>query len=93
MALSDILPETPCARLRERPLAALTGEATMIPLFHLLREAAHQRARGFTARFTGLTEGGPHGLLLEGDGMRPSWPARPSRPRKAALCRAATGAR
>jgi hypothetical protein len=69
VALSDTLPEAPRARLREQLLEGLTGEQTLIPLFHLLREAARQRARGFTVHFTGLTEGTPHDLLLERDGV------------------------
>ncbi|MDQ1080786.1 hypothetical protein [Pseudoroseomonas cervicalis] len=68
--LSDTLPEAPRARLRERLLQGLTGEATLIPLFHLLREASRQRARGFTVQFTGLTEGTPYDLLLERDGVQ-----------------------
>jgi hypothetical protein len=69
VALSDTLPEAPRARLREQLLAGLTGEATLIPLFHLFWEAARQRARGFDVRFTGLTEGTPYDLLLTRDGV------------------------
>ncbi|WP_207449782.1 hypothetical protein [Roseomonas marmotae] len=69
VALSDALPAAPRARLREQLLQGLTGEATLIPLFHLLREAARQRARGFEVRFTGLTEGTPYDLLLTRDGV------------------------
>jgi hypothetical protein len=69
VALSDTLPEAPRARLRQQLLEGLTGEQTLIPLFHLLREAARQRARGFSVRFTGLTEGTAHDLVLERDGV------------------------
>jgi hypothetical protein len=69
VALSDTLPEAPRARLREQLLQGMTGEATLIPLFHLLREAGRQRARGFTVHFTGLTEGTSYDLLLERDGV------------------------
>ncbi|KAA2214071.1 hypothetical protein [Teichococcus oryzae] len=65
VALADTLPEPPRERLRQRLLEGLVGEATLIPLFHLLREAARQRARGFTVHFTGLTDGTPHDLMLE----------------------------
>jgi hypothetical protein len=68
VALSDTLPAAPRERLRAQLLEGLTGEATLIPLFHLLREAARQRARGFEVRFTGLTDGTPHDLLLLRDG-------------------------
>jgi len=66
--LADSLPEAPRARLKEQLLAGLTGEATLIPLFHLLRTAALLRDGGFTIRFTGLAEGTPHDLLVERGG-------------------------
>lgn len=68
--LAATLPAGPRARLREQLVAGLTGEATLIPLFHLLRVAAMQRARGFEVRFTGLAEGTPHDLeIRRGDAM------------------------
>ena len=67
--LAATLPPGPRARLRERLLAGLTGEATLIPLFHLLRVAALQRARGFEVRFTGLAEGTPHDLEIAQGGI------------------------
>ena len=66
--LADSLPDGPRARLREQLIAGLTGEATLIPLFHLLRTAARLRDSGFTIRFTGLAEGTPHDLLVERGG-------------------------
>ncbi|MFC3123476.1 hypothetical protein ACFOD4_00260 [Pseudoroseomonas globiformis] len=69
VALADTLPEPPRERLRQRLLEGLVGEATLIPLFHMLREAMRQRARGFTVHFTGLTDGTPHDLLLEYGGI------------------------
>ncbi len=66
--LADSLPEGPRARLRDQILAGLTGEATLIPIFHLLRTAALLRESGFSIRFTGLAEGTPHDLLVERDG-------------------------
>ncbi|WP_120006922.1 hypothetical protein [Teichococcus vastitatis] len=65
VALADTLPDPPRERLRQRLLEGLVGEATLIPLFHMLREAARQRARGFTVHFTGLTDDTPHDLVLE----------------------------
>ena len=67
--LSDTLPEEPRARLRAELLRGLTGEATLIPLFHLLRQAARQRARGFQVHFSGLSDGTSFDLLLRRDGV------------------------
>ncbi|MBL6454755.1 hypothetical protein JMJ55_05430 [Belnapia sp. T6] len=66
--LADSLPEGPRARLRDLLVAGLTGEATLIPLFHLLRTAALLRESGFAIRFTGLAEGTPHDLVAEREG-------------------------
>jgi hypothetical protein len=44
--------------------SAMQGDATLVPLFHLLRTAALHRARGFTVRFAGLEDGAPFDLLL-----------------------------
>jgi hypothetical protein len=44
--------------------SAMQGDATLVPLFHLLRTAALYRARGFTVRFAGLEDGAPFDLLL-----------------------------
>jgi len=70
VALADTLPPAPRERLRERLLQGLTGESTLIPVFHLLREASRQRARGFQVHFSGLTENAPYDLLLERDGVQ-----------------------
>ncbi len=48
--------------------AALTGDGTLIPLLHLLRTAALQRARGFSVRFAGLEDAAPFDLLIARDG-------------------------
>ncbi|MBV1797153.1 hypothetical protein [Siccirubricoccus sp. G192] len=66
--LAESLPPIPRDRLRQEILAGLTGEGTLIPLFHLLRTAAQFRSRGFAVRFAGLAEGAPHDLLVERDG-------------------------
>ena len=54
--LAAKLPAAPRKRLRAQIEAGLTGEATLVPLFHLLRTAALHRARGFEVAFTGLAE-------------------------------------
>ena len=46
---------------------ALRGEATLVPLFHLLRTAVMQRSRGFDVAFAGLEDGAPFDLLLTRD--------------------------
>ncbi len=51
-------------RLRGRLRLALTGDGTLVPLFHMLRTAALQAARGFDVAFPGLTEGTPYDLLI-----------------------------
>ncbi|WP_270936496.1 hypothetical protein [Falsiroseomonas oryzae] len=66
--LADTLPAAPRKRLRARIEAGLTGEATLVPLFHLLRTAALHRARGFEVAFTGLAEETPWDLTISRDG-------------------------
>jgi hypothetical protein len=46
----------------------LTGHATLVPLFHLIRTAALLRARGFAVRFDGLLDGATYDLLITRDG-------------------------
>jgi hypothetical protein len=62
------LPAASRGRLRDEILAGLTGEATLIPLFHRLRTAALLRRRGFALRFDGIAEGASYDLLAERDG-------------------------
>jgi hypothetical protein len=66
--LAETLPAAPRERLRERIDAGLTGEATLVPLFHLLRTAALHRARGFAVSFTGLAEETPWDLTIAREG-------------------------
>jgi hypothetical protein len=51
-------------RLRERLQAALFGDGTLVPLFHMLRTASLQRSRGFRVAFAGLEDDAPYDLLL-----------------------------
>lgn len=67
--LARALPEGPRARLRALVQDGLTGEATLIPLFHLLRTAALHRARGFAVEFAGLAEEAPFDLRVERAGI------------------------
>lgn len=62
--LAATLPAPARRRLRERIEAALSGDATLIPIFHLLRTAVLQRARGYEVAFTGLAEGTPWDLTI-----------------------------
>jgi hypothetical protein len=66
--LAANLPAAPRKRLRDLIEAGLTGEATLVPLFHLLRTAALLRARGFSVAFTGLAEATPFDLTIARDG-------------------------
>lgn len=61
---------TPEGRARFQAMlgTALIGEGTLVRLFHLLRVAALQRARGFAVRFSGFEDGTAHDLLISRDG-------------------------
>jgi hypothetical protein len=67
--LAARLPKPSRDRLQEQIEAALTGEATLVQVFHLLRTAAMHRARGFDVAFTGLAEGTPHDLVISREGV------------------------
>lgn len=66
--LAGTLPARARARLRDRLEEGLSGEATLVPLWHLLRTAALHRARGFTVEFAGLAEDAPFDLRILRDG-------------------------
>jgi len=66
--LARSLPEGPRSRLRALLQEGLSGEATLMPLFHLLRCAALYRARGFTVEFAGLAEEAPFDLRIAREG-------------------------
>ncbi len=48
---------------------SLSGDATLIPLFHQMRTAELQQARGFDVTFAGLEHDTGYDLLLSRDGM------------------------
>jgi hypothetical protein len=52
---AEVRPAEARARLQDRLIAGLSGEATLIPLFHLLRTARRLRDHGFTVAFDGIT--------------------------------------
>lgn len=66
--LAKSLPEGPRARLRALVGEGLSGHATLVPLFHLVRTAALLRARGFEVVFDGLLNDTAHDLLITRDG-------------------------
>ena len=51
-------------RFRAMLRAALVGDNSLVPAFHLLRTAAMQRSRGFQVAFAGLEEAAPFDLLI-----------------------------
>jgi hypothetical protein len=70
--LSDIAADlTPRGRDRlvEQLRLGLSGQNTLIPVFHLIRSAMLQKSRGFTVTFPGLEEDTPHDLLLTRDAI------------------------
>jgi hypothetical protein len=67
--LAATLPAPRRARLREQIAAGLTGEQTLVPLFHQLRTAALHRSRGFTVEYAGLLDEAPFDLLITREGV------------------------
>ena len=51
-------------RLKARIAAGLTGDSTLLPLFHMLRTGMLQRSRGFDVHHAGLDDGADFDLLL-----------------------------
>ncbi len=51
-------------RLMQQLQLGLSGQNTLVPLFHLIRTAMLQRSRGFAVAFSGLEDETPHDLLL-----------------------------
>lgn len=61
------------ARGRESLIEALrlglTGQNTLVPIFHLIRTAKAHEERGFAVSFSGFDEGTPHDLILHRNGI------------------------
>jgi hypothetical protein len=68
VTLAATLPAPSRKRLRARIEAWLSGEGTLVPLFHLIRSAALLRERGFQVAFSGLAEETPWDLTISRDG-------------------------
>ncbi len=66
--LYDSLGTAGQTRLRERLDTALEGEATIMPVLHLLHTAKLQRERGFAVDYTGFEQATPFDLLIRRDG-------------------------
>ncbi len=64
VALAGQLGSQARTRWCERLSAAMAGDGSLVPVFHMLRTARLQRARGFGVRFAGLEDGSPYDLLL-----------------------------
>ena len=63
------LPAAGRERMRALLHDGLSGDGTLVPVFHLARTASLQRSRGFAVAFAGLADGAPFDLLLSRDGM------------------------
>jgi hypothetical protein len=68
--LYDTLSPAGQVRLRERLAEALNGEATVMPVLHLMHTAALQTARGFDVAYTALEQATPFDLLISRDGAQ-----------------------
>jgi hypothetical protein len=55
--------------LNEQLQLGLSGQNTLIPVFHLIRTAMLQRSRGFSVTFSRLEDDTPHDLLLRRDAV------------------------
>lgn len=69
VTLAERLSPAGRARLADALATAITGDNSLIPLFHLLATAALQRARGFSVRFVGLEGESDSDLLIERGGV------------------------
>ncbi|MDE8342428.1 MAG: hypothetical protein POG24_01250 [Acidocella sp.] len=67
--LHETLSASGKTRLSETLEAAMLGDATVIPLLHLMHTAELQNARGFEVAFTGLNDATPFDLLITRDGV------------------------
>jgi hypothetical protein len=67
--LHEALPQAGRTRLERAIAQGLEAEDCLIALFHLLRTASLQRARGFEVRFAAFEDEAPFDLLLRRDGV------------------------
>ncbi len=67
--LFDDLSSASRDRLRESLRDAAAGDNTLVPVFHLLRTASLQRARGFDVAFAGLEDEASFDLLIHRHGQ------------------------
>jgi hypothetical protein len=67
-ALYENLSPSGQTRLAESLDTALTGDATLTPLLHIMHTAGLQESRGFAVGFAGLELGTPYDLIIERDG-------------------------
>lgn len=63
------LPRTGRERMRLMLRAGLADSGTLVPIFHLIRTAMLQRARGFDIQFAVFEEAAPFDLMLARDGI------------------------
>ena len=68
VSLAHSLEDEARTRLDVKLAEAMTGEGTLVPLFHLVHTAALHRGRGFEVSYAGLADGAPFDLLLARDG-------------------------
>ncbi len=68
-ALADRLTAPGRDRLDAALRAAITGPGNLIPLFHLMRTASLQQARGFAVGFAALDDAAPFDLLIHRQGI------------------------
>lgn len=69
VTLHQALPPPGRRRLEGVLHEGTTGPGTLVPLFHILRTARLQRARGFEVVFSGFADGTPHDLVIRRDGV------------------------
>jgi len=68
MVEMDQLPRAGRAAFQARLKAAIVSDNTLMPMFHLVRTASLQRARGFAVNFAGMETNAPFDLLLAREG-------------------------
>ena len=70
VSLADTLTQAGRARLDSMLAQAVQGPGNLVPLFHLIRTACLQRARGFDLSYAGLDDAAPFDLLLDRQGTQ-----------------------